>query len=143
MQAGTPQDDDVFAPAGAVSSSIADMVPYLRMQLNGGALAGVRVAGDEALAATHAATTVIGDDEAGPSAYALGWETFGYLGRRVVQHGGDFSNGVSTHDQHGAGRRRGHRRAHQRVPAGPCSGDRADEHAVRPLHRRCSRRRTG
>ena len=80
-----------------MSSSIADMVPYLRMQLNGGALAGVRVAGDKALAATHAATTVIDDDdEAGPTAYALGWETYGYLGRRVVQHGGDFSAGVST-----------------------------------------------
>ncbi len=96
MQAGTPQGDDVMAPAGGVSSSIADMVPYLRMQLNGGALAGVRVAGEEALAATHAATTVIGDDEAGPSAYALGWQTKDYLGHRVVQHGGDFSNGVST-----------------------------------------------
>src|SRR5450830_1591667 len=97
MRAGTPADDDNFAPAGGVSSTIADMVPYLRMQLNGGALAGVRVAGDKALAATHAATTVIDDDEeAGPTAYALGWETYGYLGRRVVQHGGDFSAGVST-----------------------------------------------
>ena len=96
MRARTPHDDDLFAPAGAVSSSIADMVPYLRMQLNGGALTGVRVAGQEALAATHAATTVIDDDEAGPTAHALGWETYGYLGRRVVEHGGDFSNGVST-----------------------------------------------
>src|SRR5665647_1361728 len=84
MRAGTPADDDVFAPAGGVSATIADMVPYLRMQLNGGALAGGRVAGDKALAATHAATTVIDDDdEAGPTAYALGWETYGYLGRRV------------------------------------------------------------
>ncbi|MCX6373465.1 MAG: serine hydrolase [Actinobacteria bacterium] len=96
MQAGPAQDDDVFAPAGAVSSTIADMVPYLRLQLNGGALAGVRLAGVEALAATHAATTVTGDDESGTTAYALGWQTSGYLGRRVVQHGGDFSNGVST-----------------------------------------------
>ena len=95
MRAGTPADENIFAPAGGVSSTIADMVPYLRMQLNGGALAGVRVAGDKALAATHAATTVIDDDEAGPIAYALGWETYGYLGRRVVQHGGDFSAGVS------------------------------------------------
>ena len=96
MQAGAPADDDTFAPVGGVSSSIADMVSYLRMQLNGGALAGVRVAGDKALTATHAATTVIGDDDTGPTAYALGWETYGYLGRRVVQHGGDFSAGVST-----------------------------------------------
>ena len=96
MRAGTPADDDVFAPAGGVSSTIADLVPYVRMQLNGGARAGVRVAADKALAATHAATTVIGDDEAGPTASALGWETYGYLGRRVVQHGGDLSAGVST-----------------------------------------------
>jgi len=96
MQAGTPADDDVFAPAEGVSSTIADLVPYLRMQLNGGALAGVRVAADQALAATHAATTVIDDDEAGPTASALGWETYGYLGRRVIQHGGDLSAGVST-----------------------------------------------
>jgi CubicO group peptidase (beta-lactamase class C family) len=96
MRAGTPADDDVFAPAGGVSSTIADLVPYVRMQLNGGARAGVRVAADKALAATHAATTVIGDDEAGPTASALGWETCGYLGRRVVQHGGDLSAGVST-----------------------------------------------
>ena len=96
MQAGKPQDDDTLAPAGGVSSTIADMVPYLRLQLNGGVVAGVRIAGDKALAATHAATTVIGDDEAGPSAYALGWETYGYLGRRVVQGSGDLSAGVST-----------------------------------------------
>jgi CubicO group peptidase (beta-lactamase class C family) len=96
MKAQTPQDDDVFAPAGAVSSTIIDLVPYLRMQLNGGALAGERVTSAEALAATHAATTVAGDKEDGPVAYAMGWKTYGYQGRRVVEHGGDFSEGVST-----------------------------------------------
>jgi len=45
--AHSPEDDEVFAPAGGVSSTIADMVPYLRMQLNDGALAGVRVASAE------------------------------------------------------------------------------------------------
>ncbi len=59
MQPQTPDDDDLFAPAGGVSSSVADMVPYLRMQLNDGAVAGARVASAEALVATHAATTVI------------------------------------------------------------------------------------
>jgi CubicO group peptidase (beta-lactamase class C family) len=96
MQAGSGEDNDLFAPAGGVSSTIADMVPYLRMQLNGGALAGVRVAGEEALAATHTATTSSGQDDAGPTAYALGWETSSYLGRLVVHHGGDFSAGAST-----------------------------------------------
>jgi CubicO group peptidase (beta-lactamase class C family) len=96
MRAGTPQDDDIFAPAGAVSSSIADLVPYVRMQLNGGAYSGVRVAGAEALAATHAATTVIGVDETGPVASALGWQTSGYRGRRVVEHAGGFSAGAGA-----------------------------------------------
>jgi hypothetical protein len=96
MQAGTPEDDDLFAAAGGVSSTIADMVPYLRMQLNGGALAGERVAGAEALAATHAATTSSGQNDAGPTAYGMGWESSSYLGRLVVQHGGDFSAGAST-----------------------------------------------
>jgi len=96
MQAGMPADGDVFAPAEGVSSTIADLVPYVRMQLNGGALAGVRVAGDEALAATHAATTVSDDGESGPIASALGWETYGYLGRRVVQQGGHLSAGASA-----------------------------------------------
>ena len=96
MRAGTPQDDDVFGASGAVSSTIADMVPYMRMQLNGGALAGVRVAGREALSATHAATTAIGDEATGPTASALGWETAGYRGRRVVQQGGDFRSGAGA-----------------------------------------------
>jgi CubicO group peptidase (beta-lactamase class C family) len=96
MTAGTPQNADVFAPADAVSSSIADLVPYVRMQLNGGALAGTRVASDEAMAATHAATTVMGDDQAGPTASGLGWETGDYLGRRVVQRAGDFAAGAGA-----------------------------------------------
>ena len=66
MQAQTPDDDDLFAPAGGVSSTIADMVPYLRMQLNGGALAGVRVAAADDLAATHAPVTVPGPTSTGP-----------------------------------------------------------------------------
>ncbi len=96
MEPQTPDDDDLFAPAGAVSSTIADLVPYLRMQLNGGALASVQVASAEALAATHSPITVITADEKGTVAYGLGWKTLTYEGRRVVEHGGDFSEGVST-----------------------------------------------
>ena len=53
------------------------------------------VAADD-LAATHAPVTVTGADEYGPTAYGMGWKTFGYLGRRVVEHAGDYSAGVST-----------------------------------------------
>ena len=95
-QVQPPEDDEVFAPAGGVSSTIADMVPYLRMQLNDGALAGVRVAGAGALDATHTATTAIGQDDEGPTASALGWQTASLDGRLIVQHGGDFTRGVSS-----------------------------------------------
>lgn len=96
MQPQTPEDDSVFAPAGQVSSSIADLVPYVRMQLNGGALAGTRVAGEAELAATHAAITVVGDGDAGPVACAMGWQTLDYLGRRVVEQDGGFAAGTSA-----------------------------------------------
>jgi CubicO group peptidase (beta-lactamase class C family) len=96
LRAQPPEDDEVFAPAGGVSSTIADMVPYLRMQLNDGALAGARVAAAGALAATHTATTASGQNDEGPIAYALGWETASVDGRLIVQHGGDFTRGVST-----------------------------------------------
>jgi hypothetical protein len=99
----TPDDDDLFAPAGAVSSTVADLVPYLRMQLNGGSAAGTQargavaqVASAEALAVTHAPATVIHADAEGTAAYGLGWKTLSYQGRRLVEHGGDFDSGVST-----------------------------------------------
>lgn len=95
-RAQAPEDDEVFAPAGGVSSTIADMVPFLRMQLNDGALAGVRVADAEALDATHTATTASGQNDEGPTAYALGWQTASFDGRLIVQHGGDFARGVSS-----------------------------------------------
>jgi hypothetical protein len=96
MTPQAPDDADLFAPAEAVSSTVADLVPYLRMQLNGGALAGARVAPSEALAQTRAPVTVITAGEEGVVAYGLGWKTLTYEGRRVVEHGGDFSAGVST-----------------------------------------------
>ena len=96
FRAQPPEDDEVFAPAGGVSSTIADMVPYLRMQLNDGALAGVRVADAGALDATHTATTAMGQNDEGPTASALGWQTASFDGRLIVQHGGDFTRGVST-----------------------------------------------
>ena len=39
-----PADEDVFAPALGVGSSLTDLVAFARLQLNGGALAGARVA---------------------------------------------------------------------------------------------------
>ena len=88
-------DDDIFAPAGAVSSSIADMVPYLRMQLNGGrwpACASPEPRPSRDARRDHGDRRRRGR----PHRLRPRLGDLDYLGRRVVQHGGDFSPGVST-----------------------------------------------
>lgn len=89
-------DETLFAPARGVSASIAGLVPYVRMHLNGGALGGVRVSAAATLAETLAPTTPTGADAAGPTAFALGWETLSYDGRLVVRATGDLESGSSA-----------------------------------------------
>lgn len=96
MQPQTPTNGDAFAPAGGVSAGVADLVPYVRMQLNDGALAGVRVAPAGALRQTYVPTTSIGAGPDGPEAGALGWRTSSYDGRLVVAQTGDIPRGVSS-----------------------------------------------
>jgi hypothetical protein len=38
----------------------------------------------------------MGQNDEGPTASALGWQTASFDGRLIVQHGGDFTRGVST-----------------------------------------------
>lgn len=96
MEPQAPEDDDLFAPAGAVSSSVADLVPFLRLQLDGGVVDGERVASQEALGATHAPVTVSGADDAGALACGMGWTTRTCEGRRVVEQEGDFARGAGA-----------------------------------------------
>jgi len=93
MQAQTPRDHDVLAPALGASSSIGDLVPFLRMQLGGGSVSGVQVAGADALAATQAAVTAAGTDDQGPVAAGLGWDVSSYDGLTVVAKAGDVTGG--------------------------------------------------
>ena len=97
--ARAPQAADVFAPALGVSSSVADLVPFVRLQLDEGALAGVRVVAPEPLALTHSAITAGdgGDGRgSGPVAAGLGWETFSFDGRRIVETFGDSAAGTGA-----------------------------------------------
>ena len=54
-----PQDETVFAPSLGVSSSLEQLVTFARLQLNGGALGGARVAPADLLAQTIRATTAV------------------------------------------------------------------------------------
>ena len=136
MQAQTPRSQDVLAPALGVSSSIGDLVPYLKMQLNGGALSGVRIAAADALAATLAPTTVEGEDEQGPVAAALGWDVSSFDGATVVAKAGDVAAGSSALVSMAPADGVGIVVLAELVPRGPCLRGRARGDALRPVHPR-------
>jgi len=96
MRPGTPPDESLFAPSRGVSASVADLVAYVRMQLNGGAVGGVRVAPAEVLAETLKPATPMAADLSGPTAFALGWETRSFDGRLVARSSGDLEAGSSV-----------------------------------------------
>ena len=89
-------NDDVNSPAGGVSSTLNDMIRYLRLQLNDGTINGVQVIDAAALSETHKAQNIMGSDNTGISAYGLGWMIASANGRVRIEHGGDLSSGVST-----------------------------------------------
>ncbi len=96
LQPQRPAEGAVFAPARGVGASVAELVPYVRMLLNGGALGGVRVAPAAALAETLAPTTVVSAGDAGPETFALGWRTFAAADRLVAQAEGDLERGSAA-----------------------------------------------
>ena len=89
-------NDDVNSPAGGVSSTLNDMIRYLRLQVNDGTIDGVQVIDASALRETHKAQNIMVSDNTSISAYGLGWDVTSANGRIRVEHGGDFTNGVST-----------------------------------------------
>ncbi len=89
-------NDDANSPAGWVSSTLNDMIRYLRLQLNDGTIDGVQVIDPAALSETHKAQNILLSDYTTISAYGLGWDITSQNGRVRVEHGGDLTSGVST-----------------------------------------------
>jgi len=79
-----PQDETVFAPSLGVSSNLDQLVAFARLQLNGGALGGARVAPADLLGQAVRATTAVDDVQAGPQAAGLGWVLSSFDGRQVA-----------------------------------------------------------
>jgi CubicO group peptidase (beta-lactamase class C family) len=96
MMPQAPSDEDVFAPALGVSSSLADLVAFARLQLNGGALGGVRVAPSGLLGQTLRPTTPIDAAPSGPLAAGLGWQLSSVDGRLVAAAEGGLASGSSA-----------------------------------------------
>jgi CubicO group peptidase (beta-lactamase class C family) len=97
---------DVFAPAGALSSSAADMAHWLHVQLAHGAMDnGKRLLTEAASAALWTPQTLIPIRSAPPElalaqpqfqAYALGLEVSDYRGHKIVTHLGGVLGGISA-----------------------------------------------
>jgi CubicO group peptidase (beta-lactamase class C family) len=87
---------DNIAPAGAVNASLDDLIPWARLQLNGGQIDGKRLISAENVEEMHTPQMAMrpedqGRDwnpELGQISYGLGWFILDYRGLHLVGHGG-------------------------------------------------------
>ncbi|GGO41393.1 serine hydrolase [Deinococcus humi] len=92
----TREGDGAFGPAGAMSSSANDMATWIRMLLAGGSLGGKQVLRPETVKELFQPTMVseITFSESPPINentgfdYTLGWASYAYNGRKVIEKGG-------------------------------------------------------
>jgi hypothetical protein len=89
--------------AGAINSCVADMVQWLRFQLDSGRVNGTRLVSPRNFRETHTPQLAIRIDSAyralNPAthmrSYAIGWSVYDYHGREMLTHPGDLS-GMSS-----------------------------------------------
>jgi CubicO group peptidase (beta-lactamase class C family) len=87
---------DNIAPAGAVNASLKDMIPWARLQLNGGEIDGKRLISAKNGEEMHTPQMAIRPEDAGRDwnpeigqlSYGMGWFLVDYRGLRLVSHGG-------------------------------------------------------
>jgi CubicO group peptidase (beta-lactamase class C family) len=91
-----PQDETVFAPSLGVGSSLSELVTFARLQLNGGAVGGVRVAPAGVLGQTLKPATAMDAGASGPKAAGLGWVLSSFDGRLVASAEGGLASGSSA-----------------------------------------------
>ena len=91
-----PSDETVFAPSLGVSASLSGLVTFARLQLNGGAVAGARVAPAGLLAQTLRPATAVADTPSGPEAAAPGWMLSTFDGRLLASAEGGLASGSSA-----------------------------------------------
>jgi CubicO group peptidase (beta-lactamase class C family) len=94
---------DMIPAAGAINSCVADMVQWLRFQLDSGRVNGTRLVSPRNFRETHTPQLAIRIDSAyralNPAthmrSYAIGWSVYDYHGREMLTHPGDLS-GMSS-----------------------------------------------
>ena len=100
-----PDESPAASPAGGIHASVSDIVPWLQVQLGGGALPGGRRFWSKEQSAEMWKPQVITQSSAGPTdempwrpvmaGYALGWFVQDYRGRRLVHHSGGLSGQIT------------------------------------------------
>lgn len=93
------RDYDNIGGAGAAFSSALELAQWLRLHLNGGAYAGVRLLADSTIREMHTPQTIIPTDSVDERlfphtnfrAYGLGWVLQDYRGRKLVHHSGSLN----------------------------------------------------
>jgi len=94
---------DNVAPAGSISSSVADMAKWIQFQLGDGTVGDKRLLTSGSLKQMQSAQTVMPveglfaklNPEAHLMSYGLGWMLSDYRGKKVVEHGGNI-DGMSA-----------------------------------------------
>ncbi len=82
---------DAVAPAGAINSSVNDMVRWMRLHLGGGRFEGKRLISSKSLRDMYRPHMSMGQDENAEIqllSYGLGWTVMSYRGHRVITHSG-------------------------------------------------------
>jgi CubicO group peptidase (beta-lactamase class C family) len=103
-----PHAEDAVGPSGSICAHVVDTAKWLELHLGNGEFHGRRVISEATLRRLHSPQMVIEEDpgdpiseemrqyhELGDTAYALGWTTGAYRGRRMVEHGGN-TDGATT-----------------------------------------------
>jgi CubicO group peptidase (beta-lactamase class C family) len=88
---------DNIAPAGSINSNVLEMAQWVRLHLNEGVYAGDTILSREVAQEMHTPQTIIPREGAWATeapeshflTYGMGWILQDYLGRKVVQHGGN------------------------------------------------------
>jgi CubicO group peptidase (beta-lactamase class C family) len=92
---------DNIAPAGSISSSAADMVKWVKAQLNNGRLDGAQVIPAVAQEQTWSPHSILGNggtmyNKGHFALYGLGWFLEEYSGRKIVSHTGGVNGFVTS-----------------------------------------------
>jgi CubicO group peptidase (beta-lactamase class C family) len=94
------RDPQTQSPAGGVSSSVNDVVKWMRLQLANGKFDGKQVVDDKPLAETHHPHMLTGFNPFTrlPTFYGLGWNVgYDQQGRLRLNHSGAFDLGAATY----------------------------------------------